>query len=156
MTLSISYCEHSHKKQSSAYTTQITVLDMNRHRYTFLTTKRKSNKPFRNFSYQRRAASAWPYRHFFNLRTKSCYSPPLLKSLGISMKTGSTIGISVWAKTCLKSILLLCKTRIHLKININLTRYHWTTEEYDFNGSEDSTFFTPPLTQYRYLDFLIV
>ena len=86
------------EKKSSTYTTQITVLDMNRQVSTLLITKTRSNKPFHNFSYHRHAASAWPYRLFFNLRTTLSCSPSILKSLGSSMRTGSPLGISAWAK----------------------------------------------------------
>ena len=88
ITLSISDCERPQNIQSSIYTTQNTVLNMNRQVSTLLITKTQSNKPFRKFSYQRRASLAWPYMLFFNLRTISCCSPSLLKSLGSSMKTG--------------------------------------------------------------------
>ena len=91
ITLSISNCEHAQKRQSYTYTTKITVLDMNRQGSILLITKPRSNKPFRNFSYHRRAASAWTYRVFFNLRTTSCCPPSLLKYQGSSMKNGSHV-----------------------------------------------------------------
>ena len=49
IALSISYCEHIQNRQSSTYTTQITVLYMNRQGYTFIATERQSDKPFHNF-----------------------------------------------------------------------------------------------------------
>ena len=99
-----------------------------------LITKPRSNKPFQSFSYHMCAALSWSYRLFFHLRTTSCCPPSLMKSLGSSMKTGSPLGISAWAKAFVKSILWLWKPRIHCKININLTVAHWTTGEYEFRG----------------------
>ena len=87
--------------------------------------------------------------------TTSCCPPSLLKSLGSSMKTGSPLGISAWAKAFVKSILRLCKPIIHWKININLTLAHWTTGEYEFRGLRDNRFWISPLTQYCTLNFLI-
>ena len=114
-----------------------------------------SNKPFHNLSYQRHAALAWPYRLLFKLRTTSHCPPSLLKSLGSSKKTGSPLGISDRAKEFVKSILWLCKPRIHYKINTKLTVAHWNTVEYEFRGSGYSILWTPPLTQYRALNPLI-
>ena len=55
-----------------------------------------------------------------------------------------------------KSILWLCKPRIHCKINTKLTVAHWTTSEYEFRGLGDNLFWISPLTQYHALNFLIV
>ena len=118
--------------------------------------KLSAKKPLRNFSYQRRAASALPYRIFFNIRTTSHCHQSLLKYLGSSMKTGSLLGIYAWAKAFVESMLWLCKPIIHWKININLTVSHYITGEYKFRGSGYSLFWTSPLIQYRALDFLIV
>ena len=56
----------------------------------------------------------------------------------------------------MKSILWLCKTRIHCKININLTVANCATEEYNFRGLGDSLFCASSITQYRALNFLIL
>ena len=79
-----------------------------------------------------------------------------IEFLGSSIKTGSPLGISAWAKAFVKSILWLCKPRIHCQININLTVAHWTTGEYEFRGLGDNRFWISPLTQYLALNFLIV
>ena len=135
---------------------QNTVLDMKIQGSTLITTKPLSTKPFSKFSYQRCAAWAWPYRLLFNLMTTSHCPPSLLKSLVISIRTGSPLGISAWSNSFVKSILWLYKPRIHCKININITIDHWTTGEYESRVSGDSLFWKPPFTQYRALNFLIV
>ena len=129
---------------------------MNRQGSNLLITKPHSNKPFCNFLYHMRAALAWPYRLLFNLRTTSSCPPSLLKYLGNSMKTGSPLGISALKKEFVKSILWLCKPRIHYKININFTVSHWTTGEYEFRGLGYNRFWVSPLTQHRAFNFLIV
>ena len=139
----------------SMYITQIQLFDMNRHGSTLITAKPKSNKLFNKISYQSRADLASPYRLLFNLRTTSCFFPSLWKYLGSPTKTGSPIGRSTWANIFVKSILWLWKTRIHWKININLTMNHCTTEEYELKGLGDSIFWTCPLSQYSSLNFLI-
>ena len=154
MTLSISYCKCPQKRKFPSYTTQIIVLDLNRQLTTLLTTKTRSNKLFRKFSFQRCVASVWPYVIFFNLIKKSCYPPSFLKYLKILMKTSSPLRMSAWEKSFLKSMILLYKPSIHYKIN--LTVAHCTSGEYELRGSLDSLVCTYPLTQYHALNFLIV
>ena len=125
---------------------------MNRQGSTLLMKKLLSIKPFRSFSYHRRAASYWPYRLFLKLRTTSCRTPSLLKSLGSSMKTVSPLEISTWVKAFVKSIFWLCKARIHCKIYINLA----VALEYKLRSLGDNLFWIFPLTQYNALSFLIV
>ena len=122
---------------------------------TLLTTKPRSNKTFRIFSYQRHTDSAWPYSFLFNLITTSHWPQSLLKYVGSSMKTGSPLGISSWENSFVKSILWIWKHRIHFKLNIYFTVAHWSTWKYEFRGSGDSLFWTFPLTQYRSFNFLI-
>ena len=111
---------------------------MNRQRYIMLITKPRSNKLFCKFLYHRSVDSAWPYRLFFGMRTTSYCPPSLLKSVRSEMKTDSPLAIRAWAKSFVKSILWLCKTRIECKININLTVSHCTSVEYEFKGSGEN------------------
>ena len=156
MILSISYFKHDEKGLSSTYTTQITVLDMDRHGYTLFASKLRCNKNNCNFSYQRCVYLDLTYRPFFNLRTTSHFPLSLLKFVISSMKTGSPLVISAWAEVFFKSKLWLYEPWIHFKININLTIDHCTTEGYNLKGSGYNLFWKSPIAQYCFLNFLIV
>ena len=60
------------------------------------------------------------------------------------------------SKGIFKSILWLCKPRMHFKININLTVAYWTTVEYEFRVLGDNLFWVSPLTQYHALNLVAV
>ena len=133
--LSVSYFKRSQNRKLSTYTTQITVLYMNRQEPTLLTTKLQYKKSFCNCPYQGSLDLYWPCRILFNLRATSHFPPSLLKSLGSSMNNGSPIGTSAWENTFVNSIICLYKPIIHCKIDINFTLGHCTTGEYEFRGS---------------------
>ena len=105
ITLSISDCERHQKRQSSTYITHITVLDTSRQRSDFLIKNHGITtylETVHNIGVRLRIDHIGL---FLIMRTKSHCPPSLLKCLGISIKIGSPLGISAWAKEFLKSIL---------------------------------------------------